>query len=148
VGPSLPVPTEREEAADPSGADEVYELAVEILHSRVRDRPQGTLVRIESYNYGFRRNLLGLRPLGLASVTGSLLIVAALLALDAAGAASINLASAVLVGIVDVLLLWLWLAVVNKRWVEEAAWAYAERLIAETQLTNASQPLEADSDGG
>jgi hypothetical protein len=61
------MPTAEEEAADPSSADDVYGLAhAHMLEATRSDR----LLLNENIQYGFRRNLLGLRPwaMGLAAV--------------------------------------------------------------------------------
>jgi hypothetical protein len=125
VGPGLTLPTPDQESADPSGSDQTYEAAVAVLRTRLRDR--GSLVFEENCNYGFRRNLYGLRPFGLAVTAASLLVTAVLVARGAATHPSL----ALLAGLVDLALLGLWLAVVNPRWVAQAAWAYAERLVDE-----------------
>jgi hypothetical protein len=63
----LRLPTEAEEVQDPEGADAVYELAVGALRERTRDTNQYPPVPSENARYGFRRNVLGLRPYGIAT---------------------------------------------------------------------------------
>jgi hypothetical protein len=140
VGPDLVLPTPEQESADPTGSDEIYDAAVAVLRTRLRDR--GSLVFEENCNYGFRRNLYGLRPFGLTAAAVSLLAAAVLI--TNGGAADSSLA--LLTGLIDLALLWLWLAVVNPRWVAQAAWAYAERLVDET-LRAGSPALPAPRQG-
>jgi hypothetical protein len=59
------LPTATQEQADPDSADAAYEDVIAKLRDRTRDRGRFPLVFEENANYGFRRNLLGLRPWGL-----------------------------------------------------------------------------------
>ena len=51
-----PLPTEQQEAADPSWADAKYEQATKLLREATRDAARFPLVSTELTNYGFRRN--------------------------------------------------------------------------------------------
>ena len=63
VGHALP--TAHEERADPAGADHAYQAAIAVLIARTRGRrKEYPLIFTENCNYGFRRNMLGLRPWG------------------------------------------------------------------------------------
>src|SRR5262249_34016597 len=65
------LPTVAEESADPAAADEVYEACIRFLRDETRDRGKFNLVFEENCNYGFCRNLWGLKPLGITvSVLG------------------------------------------------------------------------------
>jgi hypothetical protein len=123
-GPGLQLPSETEETQDPVGADAAYEAAIGVLRERTRDANRFPLVHGENIRYGFRRNLLGLRPFGLA---GSLLGLGAALvdAVVIRKATSAFLA----VAVVDVLLLLFWWKTVTEAWVRRAAEAYAEALL-------------------
>ena len=59
-----PLPTEQQEEANPQEADTKYEEAVASLREATRDSAKFPLVFAENVNYGFRRNLWGLRPIG------------------------------------------------------------------------------------
>ena len=59
-----PLPTQQEEEACPAWADTKYEEAVTALREATRDTSRFPLVFAENANYGFRRNLWGLRPIG------------------------------------------------------------------------------------
>ena len=58
------LPSEEEEAADPLGADQHYEAAINFLLEATRDRSTFPLVFAENVNYGFRRKPLGTEALG------------------------------------------------------------------------------------
>jgi hypothetical protein len=65
------VPNKDEEKANPEESDKIYDSYIKILLNKTRDVP---LVFQENCNYGFRRNLLGMRTFGLiASSIGVLL---------------------------------------------------------------------------
>lgn len=68
------VPTEDEEAHDPDGSDECYAAFVAELRRTTRDKRKYPLVHKRLIDYGFRRNILGLKWVGLvAAVAVSLL---------------------------------------------------------------------------
>jgi len=113
-------PTPDEELIDPEASDEVYESYVEFLKERTRDHD---LIRSENTSYGFRRNVWGLRPVGVVlSLAGT--VAAALAFLGPCGT------TWVVPGIINLLLSVFWLVRVNPDWVRIAADAYAQRLVA------------------
>ena len=59
-----PLPNHKEEEANPAWADKTYREVVGALREATRDTSRFPLVFAENTNYGFRRNLLGLRPIG------------------------------------------------------------------------------------
>lgn len=66
LDPSLHVPSAEEEERDPAGADQCYESMVRVLRARTWGPKNFPLLFDENVSYGFRRNLLGMRPFGLA----------------------------------------------------------------------------------
>jgi len=62
--PSLALPSAEDEGRDPVGADRAYEAATRLLIARTRDRKRFPLVFKENVNYGYRRNLWGMKPIG------------------------------------------------------------------------------------
>jgi len=68
-------PSKGEEASDPQGADDVYRSGVRWLlgHTRPDDGKKFDLLFKENIAYGFRRNALGVKPVGLIVSVGSLL---------------------------------------------------------------------------
>lgn len=123
-----PMPTKRQELRNPAKADEAYEVAVKYLISQTRDTVQFRLIFLENCHYGFRRNLLGMRPVGLfvslTACSGS-----------AAGAVASHFgwlawkAGFVLVACASLILSIFWWRVVKSDWVRSAANDYAERLL-------------------
>lgn len=126
--PEPPGPSREEERADPARADEVYELWTAVLRERTRDTTKFPLLFAENCSYGFRRNLWGMKPLG---------ITTALIG-GAAGVAKVWLTgpsdstaplAATCAGACTLLLLG-WLFWFRDSWVRIPAEAYAERLLA------------------
>jgi hypothetical protein len=117
-----PLPTEAEEAADPVAADGRYIAAVKVLAARARDNKANyPRVHEENTHYGFRRNLLGLKP--------EALVVLAVMTAAAVVAAVLRLHSQDLVAIgVDLVLAGAWMLVVTPNWVYEQGLTYGERL--------------------
>jgi hypothetical protein len=123
------LPTEDEERADPVGADHAYEAVTSILISRTRERRKDfPLIFVENCNYGFRRNMLGLRPWGMSVSSLAALAILAGLATTLAGIARF---SAGLLGIalaVSLIAFVIWWKAVTRDWVKRVAETYAERL--------------------
>jgi hypothetical protein len=123
------LPTAAEEAADPRRADEIYEACAEVLKGRTRDHKKFSLLFDESCSYGLRRNLWGLKPLGMALAVLSLGSIAAVLLLEPTARTTATLARVVVPGGITILVLLGWIFVVTPRWVEVPADAYADRLM-------------------
>lgn len=126
--PTTRFPSPEEELADPAGADVIYESCATILRSKTRDTTQFPLVFTENINYGFRRNLLGLKWLGVCiSVIG---IGACLARLQFGPNRQWLFEPLQLAGLAVCLgLLLIWLLVIRPTWVWSAAVDYAKRLI-------------------
>jgi hypothetical protein len=134
--PGLTMPSEDEERGNPGAADGVYASAVKWLKEETR---KGfPLVDKENAQYGFRRNLRGMRPIGIlscvAAVVFSLVAIVgrppaisreALLQLASAQPPAIWAAIATCV---VALVGWFW--IVNDGWVRQAGNQYADALLA------------------
>lgn len=142
--PGLHMPTAAEEAANLASADKAYSSAVMWLKERTR-RAGFSLVEGENAQYGFRRNLFGMKPIGIfgSLVTFALAIWAILMArpefLSAlySGSPSAILAQVRLFQptvmaalVVNVLALIGWIFFVTGNWVKEGGFQYATALLA------------------
>ncbi|MDD5013762.1 MAG: hypothetical protein PHW73_01495 [Atribacterota bacterium] len=63
--PNINIPTMEEEMSDPLKADQIYEACTRFLIAKTRDTKKFSLLYKENINYGFLRNLWGLKPLGI-----------------------------------------------------------------------------------
>jgi hypothetical protein len=150
--PLFVAPTEQQETADPKAADAMYASAVKWLRERCREKAF-PLVEKENAEYGFRRNLRGLRPIGLTACFTALLLSAlailwqnepllpALASLSAKPflAALSAVKPAALGAIcVDIAAIAGWIAVVRDGWVRSAGDQYARALLACCDTLDAS----------
>lgn len=127
----LTVPTLEQHERDEHAADKHYESCTEELIRRTRDQKKYPLVFKGLVEYGFRRNLLGLKTFGVFLALGSL-----------AGAACSTYASwspdkppavAIVAGLITAGLLLAWATWVSERTVKLAANRYA-RFVLEAAL--------------
>lgn len=135
-----PLPTAAEEASDPDAADARYRSAILWLIEQCRS-PSHFLILNENTSYGFRRNLLGLKPVGvalcMATIAVPLLVASSRYPHEAALVGrwltdTAHVLQPVQVGACALGLIALssWLFVVRPSWVKEAAELYALRLLA------------------
>ena len=123
-------PSAQAEKSNPSAADQAYDTAVKWLLEYTRDTSEFSLLFEENISYGFRRNSLGLKPIGLAASAISLFVGIYL---------TIQTGDSYFIGenvpylsaqIISLLLAIWWLTVVNVDWVTDAAFNYAITLLA------------------
>ena len=138
----FPLPSEEEESEDPVYADQTYETATKMLINSTRDNDRFPLVYAENINYGFRRNLWGLKRWGLGiSVTAMVLSWCLLfwsigLPISDSWLSTVlsnqdwSLTTRLLGAILNTVFTLIWMLVINPQWVKLPAEAYAERLLA------------------
>ncbi|ESZ26111.1 hypothetical protein X733_30080 [Mesorhizobium sp. L2C067A000] len=143
--PNLPAfPTAAQEAADPGAANAIYDSAVVWLKERARGK-EFAMVNRENAQYGFRRNLLGLKPIGIIVCIFTMLASVGAIVYSnpgfidllqkhqwrAAIAVLTPLGPAVLSAMaVNAFATLIWIFLVTKRWVLEAGMQYATALLA------------------
>jgi hypothetical protein len=126
--PDLRLPSAADETACPAAADQIYDAYVRYLIAQTRDREKFPLVLEENINYGFRRNLWGMRPVGIVLSAVASAMSAYFLYLGLKFADPLWIAwAAVLIG--SVCLLTWWLFRIRRAWVFIPAKAYAQRLL-------------------
>jgi hypothetical protein len=132
-------PDEEQERNSPDAADDVYQSAVRWLldHTRPDDSKKFDLLFRENVSYGFRRNALGMKPIGLIVSIGSLLwtlVAAKALFVPTHGyidvaAFSRMPASTVPCLTISIVMVVAWLLFFNRTSVRTAAFTYAEMLL-------------------
>lgn len=127
--PDLAIPTEEKEAEKPEDADAIYASCTEYLKENTRDHTRFPLVFQENSNYGFRRNLWGMKPGGIAVAVIGTVGCASVLVYRLDGSPSSWLVPATSTVIAAVLLS-LWIFRFTPAWVKMTAFAYARQLIA------------------
>ena len=146
----IPLPTAQEEEACPEWADAKYAEAVRALRDATRDGGRFPLVFAENVSYGFRRNLWGLKPIGMPIAVVLVLFAWTLLTLTVWGrpwpdpwwdvfanpdrVAVIRVA----VAVVHTACAAYWLFWVKPSWVKVAADAYALRLLDSVPVLRAT----------
>jgi hypothetical protein len=141
------VPTLDEEAADPESTFISYVSAVDWLLERTRATAKTSLLLEENIAYGFRRNLLGLKPIAMA-------ILAVAMGANgylayAAHQAGLPLMPGVVVGATLMGLLAAWVLLVTGSFVNDASDAYARRLLAMCDRLSIDSPkAESARKGG
>ncbi|MGB0744667.1 MAG: hypothetical protein ACPGSB_09080, partial [Opitutales bacterium] len=132
----LKLPNVEEEALDMAAADRNYDVAVKKLISTRRDRKKYPLIFTENCNYGFWRNLIGLKPIGilltilgiaLSGIPTYLKIIQEWEGFVSGDLSAIGLSVFAL--IVNLLMLIFWVFFARKACVKHAADAYAARLL-------------------
>jgi len=126
----LNFPDPSSEASDPSRAAAICESAVKWLREATRDTKKFALVFAENTNYGFRRNLLGVKPLAVVMCVLTLATTALHAWLSTAGNLSAITAQSWSSAVVTCIGLVVWVSVVNADFVKTTAFAYATALLA------------------
>jgi len=88
---------------------------------------------VENCNYGFRRNMLGLRPWGMSVSLLTVLAVLAGLATTLVGISKFSEGILALAAVVAVIAFVIWWRAVTRDWVKRVAETYAERLFEATE---------------
>ena len=123
----IKIPTMNEEQMNPVEADAVYESCTRYLISKTRDTDKYSLLFKENTNYGFRRNLWGMKVWALIIIIACVLIHCIMIT---KGLSTITLLKPIdwLLFVAFFILILFWLFVVNREWIKTTAIAYAERL--------------------
>jgi hypothetical protein len=121
-------PSSADEIADPVAADRVYTAWSTYIRVNTRDTRKFPLLFQENINYGYRRNVWGLRSTGIVVTAFSLIGAVAWLYMRFRSSRQISV-ELTIASIVILILLLLWLFRFTADWVRIPANAYAERLI-------------------
>ena len=142
--PDLNIPTLDEENANPQAADHVYEAATRKLIAATRDRDRFPLIYKENVSYGFRRNLWGLRPLGLIlSIGGAVICLVRWLLWRDPVTAPLPDVDWFLACDACLVMAIMWGFWIRRSWVRIPAEAYAERLFESCELLKTQEDAAA-----
>lgn len=124
----LQIPTKEEEANDSNYADKVYESCVKFLISKTRDTKIFNLLFKENINYGFRRNLWGMKLWALLLL---LCCIVLHIYFSTKKFTVFNHYEPKDIGLFVFLLLatMFWFLIVTRNWIKMTSFAYAERLL-------------------
>lgn len=124
----LSMPTNAEEQADPAEADSRYESVVRYLLANTRDASKFNLLLRENITYGFRRNLYSLKPVALLLLFGCA-FVPVYNAKDEALLGQLPQQSELILFAFLLVNFVMWVALVTRQSVREAADEYARQLL-------------------
>jgi hypothetical protein len=140
-------PNAAQEGQEPDKADRLYESATRWLLEQTRETSKHSLLFTENISYGFRRNMLGMRWIGLTSavLAATWLVLDKVVALPTTWADLWGLLVTMPTGhrlgvMVCAVAAALWILGVSRDRVRTAAFAYAERLIAACEALSDRQP--------
>ena len=135
AGTGVALPTAEQEVADPAAADEAYETAATVLREKTRNADEHGMVKTEVTHYGFRRNLYGCRPFGIAVAAVCALAEVVLALLGWRNVVDANVPLMLAVAVISVTWFAGWILVVTPTFVRRSADRYADSLIsASTRL--------------
>jgi hypothetical protein len=153
-------PNNEQEIANSKNADDLYQSAIRWLLNQTRDTKQFSLLFQENITYGFRRNSLGLKPLGITISIGTLIGV--LLSQDVISISKIQIfnneaiktlsGNAIISLVSTMLILIIWIFFFTTATIRTAAFTYAETLlrscdILEKQTINKSDSVTQTTSG-
>ncbi|MED3656055.1 hypothetical protein P4489_17410 [Heyndrickxia sporothermodurans] len=124
------IPNLQEELRKPDFYDQQYNSAVKWLLEKTRDKHKYYLLFQDNINYGFSRNMLGVKPIGI--IISILAIIINIFGVSQ----NYNLnwnelpLKIWLTFLIDIIFLFLWVFFVTKNWVNNTAVAYARTLLA------------------
>lgn len=134
------IPSRLDEQNQPCFADDIYRSSISWLREQRRDKEKYNLVYEELIQYGFRRNLASVKLYGIAICMLSLAItitnllfksdisstkISEILALIKQNMTAYHIASLLL----TLAAIGCWIIIVNEKWVKDAAYDYAIRLV-------------------
>lgn len=128
--PGIKIPTKEEELKDRKATDDIYISAVKWLIGNTRDTKKYNLLFNDNVNYGFSRNLLGLKPFGiLFSVISFIINIVCFnnqYTINQFNKVPINVYIAFGVSIVYMLI---WCFFISEQWLKSYGYAYARTLL-------------------
>ncbi len=114
----------------PAEADSVYDAWTKFLISKTRDKKKYTLLFIENMNYGFRRNLWGLKTYALSLLSALMILTYLYYAITTKNYSPRDFSVLFIIAQTGLaLLVCFWSFFVNAKWVKVPAFAFAERLL-------------------
>lgn len=139
--PDWKQPSEEDEKANFENADLLYSTAVDWLKEQCRDE-KFQIIKTENAEYGFRRNLLGMKTIGIGLCICSILLMLFIieyrngnlqtLLTPKTQSALFEIFSQIqgLAMLLNSIAILVWLKIVNADWVRQAADQYARALLA------------------
>lgn len=140
--PELPLPKSKEaENSDWPTAETAYNSAIDFLREATRDKEKFPLIAEENMNYGYRRNLWAMKPIGITMSVVGLVACALRTVLIYKCTGGIDPTS-IIAALICLSLITLWIMRFTSDWVQIAGKEYARQLLAACEkLGSASQQI-------
>ena len=126
----ISIPDKGSETSDPVAADQAFRSAVDWLLEHTRPNAKASLLYNENIAYGFRRNLMGLKPIAVVLI---LLALAANTYFILTSNRHSRMVAAIVVELFLLVALGGWLYEIRSAFVEDASLAYAQRFLAQCE---------------
>lgn len=124
------VPDPNFEQSSPDDADEAYQAWTKFLISKTRDNKRFSVLFKDNMNYGFRRNLWGMKRYAISLI---LILMAGTFIYYWLTAGSVNPMlypmEFIIAECILLIILLFWVLIINRNWIRVPAFAYAERLL-------------------
>jgi len=141
------LPSAQQERRAPEKAQDQYLSAVTWLLEHTRQNASKSMLLDENIAYGFRRNLMALKPLAIGILILTLAIDGFLI--WKSGFASPMLATGIVFAVGLAVMLLVWIFYITKAFVEDASLSYGQRLLAQCELSGPTVTAQArPSDSG
>lgn len=121
------LPSKASETRAPAAADAAIESAVDDIRDQLRDKTTFKLLYRELRTYGYRRNMRGIRPIGVVLAGAG--VALALVVFLVSSSARAHPESGYLSIVVDVIAIAFWAVIVRDNWVKKAADRYGFQLM-------------------
>jgi hypothetical protein len=131
--PTLQFPNELEEERNPTASDHVYDAFVRYLIERTRDKVRFPLVFKELVNYGFRRNLWGMKSVAVSTAIAAIAVLTLYIGFELLQSVNPGVVSISALAF-EFFYLAFWLGWVNPAWVKLSADRYADRLLESCEV--------------
>ena len=126
----LTFPTPEEETANLSAADAIYESVTAWLLAQTRDTQKFALLFRENISYGFRRNLWGLKPVGIVIAFVSAAVSTAVIIYQYHYGGNVPTVEVTSLTGLAWILGFVWIFIITRVWVRVPADAYGSQLLA------------------
>lgn len=126
---NIDLSTKELEENDPDKADEIYIACTKYLINHTRDKKKFPLVFAENVNFGFRRNLWGMKSYAILII---LICITILLLLKyywiIENTSNFLLHEVIIPIIIYFIFLYIWIFVISREWIKATGFEYAKRL--------------------
>jgi hypothetical protein len=138
--PDSLAPTPDQETANPADADDIYTSWVSYLRAHTFDPEQFRLLHASNIDYGFRRNLWGMRPLGIVLAGVGCAVALGRVVWSGWSAHAIDWV-AIAATILNICLLIIWIKTISKAWVKVTAISYGFALLTASDVLEPPAPV-------